>query len=521
MALRGSGGLPQGPEEGQEGPDQGELDLDRVRHVDPGQDLGPYPQAVQVFGGPGSEDGSSSHWTASTTRSSGGSVVSDRGAEDRERGEQPADPSVDSFERQPSVRGEVRYRAEDEALMVVYGDDELRVPLPGWSLEEVHSIVVSIQEGDWSYFREALNISGSSGIGVEVRPRAQGSPMWQVPPNGVFIGPLEGSEGDEGTPQFEDEEAHFTGSAVSSELPELESLDQPGVDSQGEWTFTAISEVVDHIGIVSWVVWACCSLVGAFTLLGWLYEGWRFMLMVEVEQVDEGACPASKQGSRNGTTRPPGEALSWGSALLGVWLASVMQRVGVVLLGTTVHPRCVVLCLPGSQVSVIPAFERPEWALWLLLMLLMGLCGSAEAQRLEVPEEAIRPGLDLYAAPVVRWSEDTTCVASRPPKVGMGMNVVVAGLFMLFTIILWESGKWVLCSRRNFRRTAESQTEGMNIVPMPLPEGMPFCARILFAFWKAGYDVDLRNYPEAVCEEFHSLVGMSMKKGLMDEDSSD
>ena len=73
-ALRGLGSSPQGALGDQEGPDQGELDIDGARRVDPGQDLGPYPQAVQVFYGPGSEDGLSSHWpaTTSTTRSSGG-----------------------------------------------------------------------------------------------------------------------------------------------------------------------------------------------------------------------------------------------------------------------------------------------------------------------------------------------------------------------------------------------------------------------------------------------------------------
>ena len=264
--------------------------------------------------------------------------------------------------------------------MVVYADDELRVPLPGWSLEEVHSIVRSIQEGDWSYFHEALSPSGATEIGAEVTPLPQNSPMLQVPPNGVFLGPLASSAEEEVTPA-EDDWAHFSGSPGSSGLPELEPLESFGAVGQAEWTFTAISDVVDQFGIVAWVVWSCCSLLGVFVLVCWLYEGLLSITRVEGEPGGEGTCPGHCERDTSRPKRPLGEVLSWGRALLGVWVVSVMQRFGVVLLGTTVHPRRVVLCLhPGSQVSVIPAFERPEWALWLLLMLLMGLCGPAKAQ---------------------------------------------------------------------------------------------------------------------------------------------
>ena len=122
---------------------------------------------------------------------------------------------------------------------------------------------------------------------------------------------------------------------------------------------------------------------------------------------------------------------------------------------------------------------------------------------------------------MVLWSGDAICVAPEPQKVDVRAYWAVAVSAVLLTIILWESVKWVLCSRRRFRRTAASQTAGMNIVPMPLPEGMPFRACILFAFWKSGYDIDLMSYPETVCEEYHGLVGMSMRRGLMDEESSD
>ena len=51
----------------------------------------------------------------------------------------------------------VSYRAVDGALIVVYGSEELRVGLPGWSSEEVHLIVESIQLGDWTPFHEVMS----------------------------------------------------------------------------------------------------------------------------------------------------------------------------------------------------------------------------------------------------------------------------------------------------------------------------------------------------------------------------
>ena len=55
----------------------------------------------------------------------------------------------------------ISYRAVDGALVVVHMDDESWVPLPGWSLEEVGSIVVSIQRGNWSFFHEVMSWSAT------------------------------------------------------------------------------------------------------------------------------------------------------------------------------------------------------------------------------------------------------------------------------------------------------------------------------------------------------------------------
>ena len=41
--------------------------------------------------------------------------------------------------------------------IVVWGGEELRVELPGWTFEEVHSIVESIQLNDWTPFHEVMS----------------------------------------------------------------------------------------------------------------------------------------------------------------------------------------------------------------------------------------------------------------------------------------------------------------------------------------------------------------------------
>ncbi|CAE7242423.1 unnamed protein product [Symbiodinium sp. CCMP2592] len=48
------------------------------------------------------------------------------------------------------------YQAAEGALEVHYVDDVLRVPLEGWSLEEVAVVVQCLQTGDWTEFSEGL-----------------------------------------------------------------------------------------------------------------------------------------------------------------------------------------------------------------------------------------------------------------------------------------------------------------------------------------------------------------------------
>ena len=61
----------------------------------------------------------------------------------------------------------VRYRAEDAVLVALYVDDEIRIELPGWGLEEVHSIVLRIEGGNWEHFHEVVALGGTPGVSVQ------------------------------------------------------------------------------------------------------------------------------------------------------------------------------------------------------------------------------------------------------------------------------------------------------------------------------------------------------------------
>ena len=150
--------------------------LDQVRHVDFREDWGPPLQDLQLQEAASS---SSSEWYGSdesrvdTTRPPTSdmephSPVSLRGPLEGDAefaGSEPARNETDHEGR----AGHVAYRALDAALLVLYGERELRVELPGWSFEEVHSIVRSIQEGDWSHFYEVMSW-GPSRINWSVGP---------------------------------------------------------------------------------------------------------------------------------------------------------------------------------------------------------------------------------------------------------------------------------------------------------------------------------------------------------------
>ena len=468
---------------------------DQVRHVDPHLDLGPHPQDIPMQYEPDSDDQLLSDVESSTEASgrnegeaalSGESEIDEPGEGQMASGApEPGSPSTDP--------GGVRYRAEDEALIVVHADDELRIPLVGWSLEEVVSIVRSIQEGDWSFFHEVMAFQGNSEIGVQTRPVARDSSMMAVPPNGIFIGPLEDDsirdgllEGD--AMNYPEGALSAMGSEGDSDLPLLEELpDLPDVDDlplpwEQEWAPTVLAAFVDWIGVPCWVVGVCCLVWGIVDLVSRCGR-WGAILLYDLESGSENSVRGTGAG---GLLSVPergallGLHLGW--VVTGVWVVSGIQRVGVVLLGLVRNPDCVVLELPVSgNVAVIPCFRDPRWVIWIVLVILFGLVHPAESQIVDQDRSSSFDVPEGKSVVVARPAGREFCPAPNALADVKGSGWIMLIVFAAATISVWETFKCVSCRTRFRRKTAESQTEGMNIVPLPLASGVPFRAQILFS----------------------------------------
>ena len=102
------------------------------------------------------------------------------------------------------------------------------------------------------------------------------------------------------------------------------------------------------------------------------------------------------------------------------------------------------------------------------------------------------------------------------------------GLSKVCLIVLtWEIGKRlavVRTGRSSSRAEVACQTGSMNVVPLPLGDDVPYRARILFCFWRAGLQIDIEPYKERVKSEFYWLVGDYLQKvesGWVSESDSD
>ena len=274
--------------------------------------------------------------------------------------------------------GGVRYRAEEGCLVVVYGDDEMRVPLDGCSFEEVYSVVRSIQEGNWDYFRQALALGGSSEIAVEYHQLASNFPMRTVPPNGIFIGPVGELEAETSSQEAGDES--LGGSDSPADLPDLEDLQ----DSEDQlWSPTIGSVVIDAVGVLCWVVSSLVILIGLWRTSRIL---WCLLARVGHDALIRGfgrteaipclSCEAELVNWEE-------ESFSGGTLVFGLWCLCILHRLGVVMLGSVRNPPVVVVALPDLGVTaVIPCIWEPRWMVWVFLVVVFGLCGSAEAQHL-------------------------------------------------------------------------------------------------------------------------------------------
>ena len=161
----------------------------------------------------------------------------------------------------------VAYRAVDGGLMVVHGDDEFVVPLEGWSMEEVGSIVSSIQQGGWSPFHEVMALMPQN-QGCPRRPVASENRM--LPQGSVSYG----SDREAGNSSASSHSMGAVGgpedqtTSDDEELPDLEPL-RPSEPSAGGDTLEAAiwMIVMVHLALGSLSVFrACCGAVLALVL---------------------------------------------------------------------------------------------------------------------------------------------------------------------------------------------------------------------------------------------------------------
>ena len=520
--------LAEAAQEEEEGDD---LAIDAMRHVDPREEWGPMPEDLQVgmeVASVSSSDLSNppdSTMAASTGASLTG-ASSERENEDDvwpQQGNEGSDVVAEESSA-PTVGG-VSYRALDGALVVVYHNEELMVELPNWSFEEVHSIVQSIQSGDWSSFYEVMSW-GSSGVGLSLGTAT--SSNQGIPPGEIAIGPVDlpavgqgpedvgnkvssqpEGQGDAG-PSFLSSESE----RLSESLPPLEEV----VPNDHPWWYHAL----EQLGWNGWMIVSVCFLVGFCVLFCLLVRAVCVILEVG------GVC--SERHDRSGFEADAREACTVVSPLsvdpgvrvLGTaWVLSGLHRIGILLRGFDINPYRVSFEATSFQgpAEILLRDESRRW-LWLFLVILFGLIGSNEAYEVQRVAEDKGMGSGEPTLSLVPYVEHA-CAAGEIMVEKKEWASAWEAVKICSILVLWEILR--RAHRAFFKKTksALSQTQEAGIVPMPLCEGIPNRAGILFSFSKAGYEVPIEPYPEEVRSQFHSYVGEYLQRQALDEDSSD
>ena len=480
--------------------------VDQVRHVPPEEYEGPPVQDVRLnrF----EESDSSNTGESSSTTASNLST----GSQSPERGEsEGVDSAADlsGFSERPPV---VANRAVDGALIVVHLDDELRVPLPGWSMEEVGSIVQSIQQGDWRSFYEVMSWSQPSVVDSSTSPVRSEN-----------LGLADG-EMAYGLDQTTEGPHTQWGGASSSSGAGLAPIVEPEVSGDVELSpepemlvLSSVGVVVTHLGSGVWVFGCSLSALGGCSLCSFLYQGLRSFC--------EGVPPGEYEGCFPLTFRPveleTGGSHGLGSlvsAVVAVWFLGLSYRMGYLLAGSYVRPPRLVLCLPGAPgLTEIPLDGSVGWAVWIFMVVIFGLCHPAEA----------------YSSHEHALSVDFVDSSGQCPELGLTSGIgcfgvedygatgwVLAWLIQAVAVVfLWEAFKFVCRLGRSFK-TAESQTEMVDQFPLPLPDGVPNRAQILYCLWRAGYTTSIEQYPPEVQEEYFGLLGSWLQRARDDEESS-
>ena len=400
----------------------------------------------------------------------------------------------------------VAYRAVDGGLIVVSRGTEFLIPLEGWSMEEVGSIVLGIQSGDWTVFHQAMSMGPSSSrerpgqcVSDENRGLLQGSISY-------------GSDRRELRKSTEPVEISANGTieecsqsaSESDELPDLEPL-STCVSTGGSETLEAAiwMVVIVHLALGSLFALGVCQRA----VVAWMSQ-------------DEGSCQSFVELSPTAVQAQPSGLEHIGVQVgLFVWLASCWHRLGGILMGMDASWESVVVWIPGCACPLYVPSVRAPWVVWLMLVVLFGLSGFAEARSSGSLDEGSGQ-VQVSKAGKVESDEGGVCLekgASENESVGWLLEVTK----LLFAIICWETLKRVMCRKRRRVETVGSQTEGAFCVPLPLEPGVPNRAQILFCLWRAGYSIDVQGYPEDVQEDYFGLLGAYLNRQSQDEDSSD
>ena len=230
---------------------------------------------------------------------------------------------------------------------------------------------------------------------------------------------------------------------------------------------------------------------------------------------------------RGGWCAPEGRQESQVVLALEVWVAvglvmSVLHRLGVTLYGLRGNPWRLHLEMgyPPRTATVSLGGDVGRW-LWLFLVLLVGFAhpNEARSQVAEVPGGDEVRKEDVTSALVL--SGGNVCVYGRDPVDDSAWQVT-EGIAKVFLVIsFWEILRWVCKCRPVQRKTASSQTTEEGYIPLPLPEGVPNRAEILFSLWRAGFSVTAELYPEEVQSPFYGYVGDYLRTQSRDEEVSD
>ena len=506
--------------------------IDEVRHVHPDEIPRDGIVDVQMF--QPEELSSPSEFSEESSTASGSSG---EGPSELHSAEQELAQSSATGETEPAALSPLRntqgvgYRAVDGALLVVYADDELRIPLPGWTFEEVWSIVYSIQCGEWPRFHQVMEW-GASQVAWGRGPRTQsnsGLAPGEIALGGVEEGdsdeaddmpaleslPISGSEGEGDSERADDfpvleslSISRTAGEDGSEEADEISALENLPITpfSVGE----SLAVVVGYMGVVGWLFCASLWVIGLGVALG------SFMWVVGLIPGGEEAVCSTRAAVEQCHGENYGEAANEvNPATVGlavVWVLSMLYRVGWLLIGLRGFPLRFEGCLPDFMVPVsVPCFGG--WWLWLFLVVLFSLVHSSGAYPIgDFGQVDVYQGAGLCVASALGSSEG-------PADDGYGG--LYLGVLVVVVVTVWETFKRVMCQRRLRFTTAESQTDIMAQVPLPLEPGVPNRAQILYCLWRAGYHINVDPYPLGVQDDFHRYVGSYLRRQAVDEDSSD